>query len=174
MRFKRLIASTLASMGLFSFISSTNAEEIYFEHSSAKEIMLKDIPPGPRHYAVPENCKLDSKDFIKKMAPVGQKLFNDKKTANCVACHCAPGSKGCGNIGPNLAHYASTLMKAPYLGNQKKTPSWIFQRIADYRVQIPPEYQKEPYFNIMTVNLTTGMLNYDQVCALSAYILSLE
>ncbi len=65
-------------------------------------------------------------------------------------------------------------MKADYLGGQKKTVSWLFQRVADYRVQIPPEYQKEPYYNIMTVNLTTGKLSYDDVCAITAFLLSLE
>ncbi len=171
MRFRKILTSAILGLGV---ISMAQSGEIIFEHSSAREMMLKDIPPGPKHYAVPEKCNLGSEEFIKKMAPVGKKLFNDKKTANCVACHCAPGSVGCGNIGPNLNHYASTLINAPYLGGQKKTPSWIFQRIADYRVQIPPEYKKEPYYNIMTVNLTTGMLNYDQVCALAAFILSLK
>jgi len=174
MKIKRFLASVIAGLTVVSFYQNVSAGEIYYEHSSAKEMVLKDIPPGPRHYAVPAKCNLGSEAFIKKMAPVGKKLFNNKKLANCVACHCAPGSKGCGNIGPNLAHYASTLYHATYLGGQKKSPSWVFQRIADYRVQIPEKYKKEPYYNIMTVNLTTGMLNYDQVCALAAFILSLK
>ncbi|WP_029522978.1 sulfur oxidation c-type cytochrome SoxX [Persephonella sp. KM09-Lau-8] len=172
MKYLYLLLSGILMISVFS--TNSKAGQIQFEHPDAKEIMLKDIPPGPRHYAIPSNCKLDNPEFIKKMAPIGKKLFNNKKAANCVACHCAPGSVGCGNIGPNLAHYKNTLMKAPYLGGQKKTISWLYQRIADYRVQIPPKYKKEPYFNIMTVNLTTGKLTYDDVCALTAFLLSLE
>ncbi|SNZ06840.1 sulfur-oxidizing protein SoxX [Persephonella hydrogeniphila] len=174
MRMNYLYSLIAGVIGLLLITADSKAGKIEFEHPDAKEIMLKDIPPGPRHYAIPSNCKLDNPDFIKKMAPKGKKLFNNKKAANCVACHCAPGSKGCGNIGPNLAHYKNTLMKAPYLGGQKKTVSWLFQRVADYRVQIPPEYKNEPYFNIMTVNLTTGKLSYDDVCAITAFLLTLE
>lgn len=174
MKMGHLFYLIVVSVFLVFSAGKSQAGKVEFEHPDAKQIMMKDIPPGPRIYAVPSNCKLNNPDFIKKMAPKGKKLFNNKKAANCVACHCAPGSVGCGNIGPNLAHYRSTLMKAEYLGGQKKTVSWLFQRIADYRVQIPPEYKKEPYYNIMTVNLTTGKLSYDDVCAITAFILSLE
>jgi sulfur-oxidizing protein SoxX len=174
MKTKKVLISLCIAAGFLGFVKDSSAGKIEFEHPDAKNIMLKDIPPGPRMYAVPENCKLDDPKFIAKKAPEGKKIFNDKKTANCVACHCAPGSVGCGNIGPDLDKYRSTLMTAPYVGGQVKTIDWLFQRIADYRVQIPEEYKDHPFFNIMTVNLTTGKLTYDQVCALTAFLLSLE
>jgi len=65
-------------------------------------------------------------------------------------------------------------MKAEYIDGSKKSIDWLYQRIADYRVQIPSEFKDHPFFNTMTVNLTTGKLNYDQVCALAAFLLSLE
>jgi len=174
MKVKGLLSSLLAVSGFVIFTTDSYGGSIQFEHPDAKQIMLKDIPPGPRLYAVPENCKLNDPKFVAKKAPEGKKIFNDKKTANCVACHCAPGSVGCGNIGPDLDHYRTTLMKAEYIDGSKKSIDWLYQRIADYRVQIPSEFKDHPFFNTMTVNLTTGKLNYDQVCALAAFLLSLE
>ncbi len=150
------------------------------QSSSAKKKMLKDVRPGPRLYAIPSNCKLDNPKFVAKMAKKGQKIFNNKKLANCVACHNAPGSVNAGNIGPDLTGYMNGLFKAPDLRGHKKSIDWIFQRIADYRVQVPKEMRDPkspkfvPYYNIMTVNLTTKALNYDQVCALTAFLMSLK
>ena len=173
MKLKTLAVSTFIFGGLaVGFANAGDCPGV--ESPDAKKIMLKDIPPGPRLYAVPKNCKLDNPKFIAKMAEKGKKLFNNKKIANCVACHNAPGSKGAGNIGPDLTGYMSGLYKAPDLRGQKKSPDWVFQRIADYRVQIPEKFKKEPYFNIMTVNLTTGKLSYDEVCAITAFLLSLK
>ncbi len=179
----KLIKNGILSAALLvGFISASKAEtyKIEYEHPDASQIVKKDIPPGPTLYAIPENCKLTSAKFIEKMAPKGQKLFNNRKIANCVACHNAPGSKGAGNIGPDLTAYTTGLMKAPGVRGEKKTIDWVFQRVADYRVQIPEKYRdphsKEfvPYYNIMTVNLTTKALTYDQVCAITAFLLSLK
>ncbi len=182
MKAKKLFLSVLPAVAVMSLSLTANSQtfKIEYEHPDASQIVKKDIPPGPTLYAVPDNCKLDNPKFIAKKAKEGMKIFNNKKLANCVACHNAPGSVGAGNIGPDLTGYASTLMKAPGPRGEKKTPDWVFQRVADYRVQIPKEFrdphspQFVPYYNIMTVNLTTKALNYDQVCAVTAFLLSLK
>ena len=180
MKLKKLLVSSMV-VGGFAFISNAVAGSCPgVESSDASKIVKKDIPPGPRLYAIPSNCKLDNPKFVAKKAKEGQKLFNNKKIANCVACHNAPGSVNAGNVGPDLTGYMSGLFKAKDLRGQKKSIDWVFQRIADYRVQVPKKYRDPkspefvPYYNIMTVNLTTGKLTYDQVCALTAFILSLK
>ena len=168
-------------LGGLAFVSDVKAGDCPgVQSSSAKKKMLKDIPPGPRLYAIPSNCKLDNPKFVAKKAKEGKKIFNNKKLANCVACHNAPGSINAGDIGPDLTGYMSGLFKSKDLRGQKKSIDWLYQRIADYRVQVPKKYSDPkspefiPYYNIMTVNLTTGKLNYDQICALTAFIMTLK
>ncbi|NPA52840.1 MAG: sulfur oxidation c-type cytochrome SoxX [Aquificae bacterium] len=144
------------------------------ESPDGRQALLKDIPPGPTIYAIPDNCKLTDPKFVQKKAEEGRKLYLSTKIANCVACHCAPNATGCGDVGPDLTGYMNTLFKAEYIGGQKKDIQWLFQRVADFRVQIPPEFKDNPYFNTMTVNLTTGALTYDQVCAITAYLMTLK
>ncbi len=170
---KNFIASAAVVGSMF--ISSGFAGDCPgIESPDGKKVMLKDIPPGPRVYAIPDNCKLTNPKFVQKKAAEGRKLFLSRKIANCVACHCAPNAPGCGDVGPDLTGYMNTLFKAEYIGGQKKDIQWLFQRVADYRVQIPPEFKNNPYFNTMTVNLTTGALTYDQVCAITAYLMTLK
>jgi len=39
---------------------------------------------------------------------------------------------------------------------------------------IPKELENVPYYHIMTVQLTTGQLTYEEVYQLTAYVLSQE
>lgn len=180
MKPKKVLLSSLI-LGGFVYFSDVNAQDCPgVQYPDAKKIMLKDVNPPPRLYAIPENCKLDNPKFVAKKAKEGKKIFNNKKLANCVACHNAPGSINGGDIGPDLTGYMNGLFKAKDLRGQKKTIDWIYQRIADYRVQVPKEMRDPkspkfvPYYNIMTVNLTTRALNYDQVCALTAFLMTLK
>ncbi|HIE58472.1 MAG TPA: sulfur oxidation c-type cytochrome SoxX [Persephonella sp.] len=174
----KLFTASVVLLGGFSLAIAGNCPGV--ESPDGKKVLKKDMNPHPRLYAIPSNCKLDNPKFVAKMAEKGKKLFNNKKIANCVACHNAPGSVGAGNIGPDLTGYMSTLFKAPDARGQKKSIDWIYQRVADYRVQIPEEMRNPkspkfvPYYNIMTVNLTTGKLSYDDVCAITAFLMTLK
>lgn len=150
------------------------AMDFGIEMPDGKTVMEKDINPPARYYAIPENCNLKDEESIKKLAEKGKEVFHTVSKGNCVACHCTPDAKGCGNIGPDLSNYRNTLMKAPYIHGEQKDITWLFQKIADTRVFQHGEAGKIPYYNIMTVNLTSKRLTYDEVCQVTAYILNLK
>lgn len=150
-------------------------QEAGIENPPAKDIMLKDVPPEPRLYAIdPSSCNLSDKESIKKLAEKGQKIFNEVSKGNCVACHCATGTKGCGNVGPSLVGYKNGLFKAPDYRGNPKTIDWLYQKIADGRVLLPKELENVPYYQIMTVQVTTGQLTAQEVCELTAFLLTQE
>ncbi|MEZ0323705.1 MAG: sulfur oxidation c-type cytochrome SoxX [Hydrogenothermaceae bacterium] len=161
----------IASVSAFAL----TLQEAGIESPPAKEIMLKDVPPGPRTYTIDSSsCNLSDSESIKKLAEKGQKIFNETSKGNCVACHCVAGAKGCGNIGPSLVGYKNGLFKAPdYRGNPKSV-EWLYQKIADGRVLLPKELENVPYYRIMTVQLTTGQLTAQEVCELTAFLLTQE
>jgi sulfur-oxidizing protein SoxX len=113
MKLKNLAVLSVVAGGLFFASNALAGDCPGVETSDASQIIKKDIPPDPRIYAIPENCKLDNPKFVEKMAKEGQKIFNDRKIANCVACHNAPGSVNAGDIGPDLTGYMSGLYNAP-------------------------------------------------------------
>lgn len=171
--FKNLViggAVVAASVSAFAL----TLQDAGIESPSAREIMMKDINPEPRMYAVPPECNLTDQNSLKKLAEKGKEVYHTVSKGNCVACHCAADSKGCGNIGPSLVGYKNGLFKAPdYRGNPKSI-DWLYQKIADGRILLPKELQNVPYYQIMTVQLTTGQLNSEEICQLTAYVLSQE
>ncbi|ACN99776.1 sulfur oxidation c-type cytochrome SoxX [Sulfurihydrogenibium azorense] len=175
MKLKKVILTTVATItGISALAFALTLQDAGIENPEAKSIMLKDVPPEPRLYAIDSSCNLSDKESIKKLAEKGKKVFMEVSKGNCVACHCAPEAKGCGNIGPDLTGYKNGLFKAPDYRGEPKTVDWLHQKIADGRILIPKELQSVPYYNIMTVQLTTGQLTAEEVCQLTAYILSLE
>lgn len=175
MKLKKLLLTTTAIVsGISAFAFALTLQEAGVESPEAKSIMLKDVPPEPRMYAIPPECNFSDKESIKKMAEKGEKVFNTVEKGNCVACHCATGSKGCGNIGPSLIGYKNGLFKAPDYRGNPKTIDWLYQKIADGRVLLPKELENVPYYHIMTVQLTTGQLTAEEVCQLTAFVLSQE
>lgn len=171
MKFKKVLFAVASTVSL-AFALSLN--EAGIESPDGKTPMLKDVPPEPRMYAIPSECNLTDKESLKKLAEKGSKVFHTVKKGNCVACHCVKDAKGCGNIGPDLAGYRNGLFKAPDYRGNPKTIDWLYQKIADGRVLLPKDLQNIPYYNIMTVQLTTGQLTYEEVCQLTAYMLSQE
>lgn len=173
----RLIKKTAVMVGFMAASVSAFAltlQEVGIENPSAKDIMLKDVNPEPRLYAVPSECNLTDRENIKKLSEKGKEIFNTVAKGNCVACHCITGAKGCGNIGPNLSGYKNGLFKAPdYRGNPKSI-DWLYQKIADGRILLPKDLEKIPYYHIMTVQLTTGQLTANEVCQLTAFLLTQE
>ncbi len=171
MKFKKVLLAIASTVSLAFALTFTEAG---IESPDGKTQMLKDIPPEPRLYSVPTECNLTDKESLKKLAEKGSKVFHTIKKGNCVACHCVKGAKGCGSIGPDLTGYKNGLFKAPDYRGNPKTIDWLYQKIADGRVLLPKDLGKIPYYNIMTVQLTTGQLTYEEVCQLTAYILSQE
>jgi sulfur-oxidizing protein SoxX len=160
----------LAAIGAYAL----TLQEAGIENPEGKSVMLKDVPPEPRLYAIPPECNLKDKESFKKLAEKGKEVFNTVAKGNCVACHCAQDAKGCGNIGPDLTGYKNGLFKAQGYRGEEKTIDWLYQKIADGRVLIPKDLENVPYYHIMTVQLTTGQLTYEEVCQLTAYVLSQE
>jgi sulfur-oxidizing protein SoxX len=128
---------------------------------------------------MPASCKLDDAKSIergkyffhglnggetKDIPPDGVALRSSKdckvkQYGNCVACHNIEGAVGAGNIGPDLTNYKST-----FVASSARTPEFVYQKIADPRIDNPNTR--------MTVNLTTKLFNEQEICDLTAYIVS--
>jgi len=166
-------------------ISATDLTKAYDMPDAAKMIE-KDLFPAATTHTMPKNCDLtDAKaiargDFMfnnlngqeaKGKAPEGLARFIEKKGkdgkvekkpkqyGNCIACHDIEGSKGAGNIGPSLVGY-----KAIFLDTKVRDVQYVYQKIADPRVDNANTH--------MTVNLTTGLFNEQEICDFTAYVVS--
>jgi len=151
------------------------------ERPDAKKIIEKDALKPAKKYDMPKDCVSSDPKVIaigeyifhnlngkkaKKKPPEGLAKFiekNGKKKpkqyGNCVACHNIEGAVGAGNIGPDLHAY-----KKNFIDSKARDASYVYQQIADSRIN-----NKD---SRMTINLTTGLLNEKEVCALTSYILS--
>jgi len=175
-----LLSSSIA----LSAVDLTNA----YDMPDASKMIEKDLLPKPTTYTMPKSCKLDDLDTIargayifhnlngkkaKKAPPKGLVKFVEKKTkdgkvkkvakqyGNCVACHNIEGAVGGGNIGPDLTNY-----KAMFLDTKARDAQFVYQKIADPRVDSPKTH--------MTVNLTTKLFNESEICDLTAYVMSVK
>lgn len=84
-----------------------------------------------------------------------------KPYGNCVACHNTPGAIGAGNIGPDLTNY-----KKYFIDGGVRTNAWIYQKVADPRIDNPNTH--------MPIGLTTGRLfNEKEVCDIVSYLNSI-
>jgi len=157
-----------------------------YEMPDASKIIEKDLLKPPQKYKMPKSCNLDDPDAIargkyifhnlngkkaKKNPPKGLSKFVEikdkdgkvkkkpKQFGNCVACHNIEGAVGAGNIGPSLVKY-----KELFLDTKARNPQFVYQKIADPRIDNPETH--------MTVNLTTGLFNEQEICDLAAYVMA--
>lgn len=89
----------------------------------------------------------------------GAKIFSDIQQGNCAACHCADGVKGCGNIGPSLIKYKKEL-------GEQRTREWLFQKIADARLDNPE--------TVMPPTLSTNTLKPEEAVDVVEFMESLK
>lgn len=162
-------------LGIATLLGAADLSSV-IESPDATAILKKDALPAAREYTMPEGCvtedaaaiargkyifhNLNGKD-AKENPPEGlaRKLADgkDKQFGNCVACHNIEGAKGYGNIGPDLTKY-----KELYMASGVRNPQFIYQKIADPRMDNPK--------SAMTVNLANGLMNEREVCDLVSYI----
>ena len=157
-----------------------------YDMKDVSKMIEKDLFPAATKYTMPKSCNLTDTKAIargkymfhnlngkkaKKPAPEGLVKFVEKKGkdgkvkkkpkqfGNCVACHNIEGAKGAGNIGPSLESY-----KANFIDTKTRDAQFVYQKIADPRIDNPNTH--------MTVNLTTGLFNEQEICDFVAYIVS--
>jgi sulfur-oxidizing protein SoxX len=157
-----------------------------YEMPDASKLIKKDLLGPPQKYTMPKSCNLNDPAAIargeymfhnlngkkaKKAPPKGLSKFIEvkgkdgkikkkpKQYGNCVACHNIEGAKGAGNIGPDLSNY-----KALFIDTKVRNPEFVYQQIADARVINPKTH--------MTINLTTGLFNEQEICDYVAYVVS--
>ena len=161
-------------------ISAADLTKAY-DMPDATKMIEKDLFAGATKYTMPKSCDLNDAGAIargeymfhnlngkkaKKNPPAGLARFVEKKGkkkpkqyGNCVACHDIEGSVGAGNIGPNLTSY-----KAFFIDTKARDAQFVYQKIADPRVDKANTH--------MTVNLTTGLFNEQEICDYTAYVVS--
>lgn len=152
-----------------------------YEMPDATKIIEKDLLKPAKTYTLPKSCNLSDPASIargkyifhnlngkkaKATPPKGLAKFiekNGKKKpkqyGNCVACHNIEGAVGGGNIGPDLSNY-----QANFIDTKVRDAAFVYQKIADPRIDNPTTH--------MTVNLTTGLFNEQEICDLTAYVIS--
>ena len=157
-----------------------------YDMPDASKLIEKDMFPAAKAYTMPKSCNLtDAKamargdfmfnnlngkkakgkipeglaKFVEKTGKDGKVKKTPKQYGNCIACHDVEGSKGAGNIGPSLVGY-----KAMFLDTKVRDAQFVYQKIADPRVDNANTH--------MTVNLTTGLFNEQEICDYTAYVVS--
>ena len=167
----------LVSFALFtvSTLSATDITKSY-EMPDASKIVEKDSIPKATKFTMPKECKLESLESIER----GKYLFHNlnskvakeappkglakpkkgeiKAYGNCVACHNIENAIGGGNVGPSLESYNKMFIES-----KARDAQFVYQKIADARVD-----NKD---TAMTINLTTKMMNEQEICDLTAYVL---
>jgi len=170
------------SLGLvLSFTSALCAKDLTkaYEMPDATKILKEDMIDGPTKFTMPKSCELNDEKSIargkylfhnlnskaaKEKAPEGlaqPKKDEVKAYGNCVACHNIEGAIGGGTVGPPLMDYFKNMIET-----KARDAQFVYQKIADPRVDNPE--------TSMTVNLTTKMLNEQEVCDLTAYVLEIK
>jgi sulfur-oxidizing protein SoxX len=176
-------SKSLLVASLVLVVSSLGAADIKssVEVPDASKILTKDTLKPATKFTMPSECiSTDPKviaigEFIfhnlngkkaKKKPPEGLVKFvekNGKKKpkqyGNCVACHNIEGAIGAGNIGPDLHGY-----KKSFIDSKARTTQYVYQQIADSRI-----HNKD---SRMTINLTTGLFDEKEICAITSYVVS--
>jgi len=180
-----LMVSTVSVMASLTLLNASDAK---VEQPDALKILTKDKLKPAKEYKIPANCiSSDAKviaigEYIfhnlngkkaKKKPPVGLsktkmkpgKTYKPgdkippKQYGNCVACHNIEGAVGAGNIGPDLHNY-----KVHFIDTKSRNYQYVYQQIADSRI-----HDKD---SRMTINLTTGLFNEKEICAIASYVVS--
>ena len=173
---------------LISALTTANASDLTkaYEMADASKIIEKDLLGEAKAYTIPKSCNLDDAASIARGKYIFHNLNGDKAKAtppaglvkhmeqkgkdgkvkkvakqfgNCVACHNIEGAVGGGNIGPDLSNY-----KAYFIDTKIRDAQFVYQKIADPRIDNPQTH--------MTINLTTGLFNEQEICDLTAYVMS--
>ncbi|OZA43114.1 MAG: sulfur oxidation c-type cytochrome SoxX [Sulfurovum sp. 17-42-90] len=166
-------------------ISAADLTKAY-DMADASKIIEADLFAGPTEYTMPKSCDLKDKaaiargeyifhnlngeqaednppeglaKYIEKKGKDGKVKKEPKQYGNCVACHNIEGAIGGGNIGPDLTNY-----KAIFIETQVRDHQFVYQKIADPRVDLANTN--------MTVNLTTKLMNEQEICDLTAYVVA--
>ena len=174
----RKFLTSVAAVGIVVTAAAAVDFRSAVETPDAKQIIQKDLLGPAKTFTMPAGCITTDPDAIARGAFMfhnlnGGKVKGDapkgmakklpdgapKQYGNCVACHNIEGAKGGGNIGPDLSHY-----KAYYVDSGARTPAWVFQKIADARIDNAD--------TTMTVNLTTGLFTEQEICEITSYIVS--
>lgn len=164
-------------LGIATFLSAADLSQV-IEIPDATAILLKDALPAPKLYSMPQGCITDDLGAIargkyifhnlngkdaKENPPEGLSRKTaegkEKQMGNCVACHNIEGSKGYGNIGPDLSNY-----KSLFVDSGARSGQFVYQKIADPRMDNAQTH--------MTVNLANGLFNEREVCDLASYVMS--
>ena len=176
MKFLNSVLMVSASLTLLS------AADAKVEQPDAVKILKKDMLKGAKVHNMPANCITSDAKVIARGAfifhnlngkkakgklPEGLDKFvtnkagkkKPKQYGNCVACHNIEGAIGAGNIGPALHDY-----KANFIDTKVRTNQYVYQQIADSRI-----HDKDTR---MTINLTTGLFNEEEIFAITSYIIS--
>lgn len=172
------VASFLIAAGALLLSSATAADlKSAVESPDAKAILAKDALPSPKTFTMPKGCITKDEAALARGAFIfhnlnGEKAKNPpagletkladgkpKQYGNCVACHNIEKAQGPGNIGVDLTDY-----KEIFVDSKVRTPEWIFQKIADPRIDVPTTH--------MTVNLTNGLMSEQEICEIVSYIIS--
>jgi sulfur-oxidizing protein SoxX len=157
-----------------------------YDMPEATKLIKKDLFPAAKEFTMPKSCDLTDANtiargdfmfnnlngkkakgkipaglakFVEKTGKDGKVKKKPKQYGNCIACHDIEGSKGAGNIGPSLVGY-----KAMFLDTKVRDAQFVYQKIADPRVDNANTH--------MTVNLTTGLFNEQEICDYTAYVVS--
>ncbi len=168
-----------------SVIDATDLTKAY-DMPEATKMIEKDLFPEATKYTMPKSCDLNDPKaiargefmfhnlngkkakgklpeglakFVEKTGKDGKVMKKPKQYGNCVACHDIEGSKGAGNIGPSLVNY-----KGMFIDTKVRDAQFVYQKIADPRVDNANTH--------MTVNLTTGLFNEQEICDYTAYVMS--
>lgn len=151
------------------FASDQNLKQAV-ESPDASEILKKDALPPPTTYTMPKDCITKDKKRIEN----GRIFFNNlnsdaakiktadgklKQYGNCIACHNIEQGEGPGNIGPDLTNYNEIYVKSGV-----REGAWIYQKIADPRIDNPN--------TTMVVSLTNKTMTEQEVCDVVSYILA--
>jgi sulfur-oxidizing protein SoxX len=156
-----LMALALAVSAVAGFSATAMSQEKKEEKKEAKlgvealkmsdAELFPDINKPAQKWAEPAGYKGSKEN--------GAKIFSDIQQGNCAACHCADGVKGCGNIGPSLIKYKKEL-------GEQRTRDWIFQKIADARMDNPE--------TVMPPTLSTNTLKPEEAVDLVEFMESLK
>ena len=181
----KYLAMTALFLSASSAVCAMDLTKAY-DMPDATKMIKKDLFPAAKTYTMPKSCDLNDPKAIargkymfhnlngkkaKKPAPEGLVKFYKKKGkdgkvkkkakqfGNCIACHNIEGARGAGNIGPSLESY-----KANFIDTGARDAQFVYQKIADPRIDNANTH--------MTVNLTTGLFNEQEICDYTAYVVS--
>jgi sulfur-oxidizing protein SoxX len=181
----KYLAMTALFLSVSASVCAMDLTKAY-DMPDATKMIEKDLFPAAKEYTMPKSCDLtDAKaiargdfmfnnlngkkakgklpeglaKFVEKKGKDGKVKKKPKQYGNCIACHDIEGSKGAGNIGPSLVGY-----KAMFIDTKARDAQFVYQKVADPRVDNANTH--------MTVNLTTGLFNEQEICDYTAYVLS--